>query len=365
MTAATVTLRRVEALSARARAYLVIGVILVAYFAAWAATGSHGLIHDKAPIGAILVGVVYGSVNAMGAMGLILVYRANRFINFAHGAMGSGIGVLTVGLIYKHGLNYWIALPLAVIAGGLLGGLIEVTTIRWFANSPRLIIMIASVGLAWVLGGTAFLLAGPGIFGVSEHFTSFEGAFAPPFNVSLKIAVYTFHSAEILAVLAVPAVLAFLAWFLLRTDAGIAVRAAAENSDRAQLLGVPVRRLATIVWTIAGALAVLTYMLSAPFEGVKPSVTANSPTVILPMLAVAIVARMESLPTAFLAGIGLGIMDEIVRWDTTGGQTGMIWPIYLGVIIVALLAQSGKLTRAQESGTSSWASIKVLKPIPE
>ena len=358
MSVAAVTLERWQGLSFKTRVWAGVAAVIAAYFIALAITGHHGWVHTHAPIGFILVGVVYGSVNALGAMGLILVYRANRFINFAHGAMGSFIGVLAIGLVKVHGLNYWIALPLAVIAGGLLGALIEVSTIRRFANHPRLILLVASVGLAQGLGGLEL------IGSKHEGFTSFTGAFAPPFNVSLRIDVYTFHSAEILAVAAVPLVLAFLAWFLLRTNAGIAVRAAAENTDRAQLLGVPVRRLWTIVWTIAGALAVLTYMLSAPFEGVKPGVASNGPTVLVPMLAVAIVARMESLPTAFGAGIALGIMEALVRWNTTGNPA-LIWPIYMGVIIVALLAQSGKLSRAQETGTSSWSAIKVLKPIPD
>ncbi len=358
MTTATLATERWENLSGRARTGLVVAAVVVVYFAALAATGPHGVVHRRAPIGFLLVGVVYGSVNALGAMGLILVYRANRFINFAHGAMGSVIGVLTIGLVKVHGLNYWIALPLAVIAGGVLGALIEVLIIRKFSNAPRLILLVASVGLGQVLGGLELLGS------KHEGFTAFSGAFAPPFNLSVRIDVYTFHSAEMLAVMAVPAVLAFLAWFLLRTNAGIAVRAAAENSDRALLLGVPVRRLATIVWTIAGALAVLTYMLSAPFEGVKPGVASNGPTVLVPMLAVAIVARMESLPVAFGAGIALGIMEAVVRWNTTG-DPALIWPIYMAVIIVALLVQSGKLSRAQESGTSSWSAIKVLKPIPD
>ena len=358
MSGSAVALRRWQELSNRMKVAAIAATIIVAYFVALIITGPNGFVHHKAPIGFILVGVVYGSVNALGAMGLILVYRANRFINFSHGAMGSVIGVLAIGLVKVHGLNYWIALPLAVIAGALLGALIEVSTIRRFANAPRLILLVASIGLAQALGGLEL------IGSTHEGFTSFSGAFAPPFNVSIRIDVYTFHSAEILAVAVVPAVLAFLGWFLLRTDAGIAIRAAAENSDRAQLLGVPVRWLATIVWTIAGALAVLTYMLSAPFEGVKPGVASNGPTVLLPMLAVAVVARMESLPTAFGAGIALGIMEAMVRWNTTGSPA-LIWPIYLGVIIVALLSQSGKLSRAEESGMSSWSAVGALKPIPD
>lgn len=343
--------------SNRTKAVLGLVGVLVVYFAAWAITGKHGWVHKHAPIGFILVGVVYGSVNALGAMGLILVYRANRFINFAHGALGSMVGVLAVGLVKVHGLNYWLALPAAVVVGGILGAGIDVGIIRRFRNSPRLVLLVASVGLAQVLGGLEL------IGSTHEGFTSLAGAFAPPFNVSLTIDVYTFHSAEILAVAVVPLVVAFLAWFLLKTNSGIAVRAAAENSDRAMLLGIPVKRLSTIVWGLAGALAVLTYMLSAPFEGVKPGVASNGPLTLLPMLAVAIVARMESLPTAFGAGIALGIMEAMVRWNTTGNPA-LIWPIYLAVIVVALLAQSGKLSRAAESGISSWSAVGALKPIP-
>jgi branched-chain amino acid transport system permease protein len=349
--------RPLRALTPRFQVGLAAALVVVAYVVGLTITGPHGWVHQHAPIGFILVGVVYGSVNALGAMGLILVYRANRFINFAHGAMGSLVGVLAIGMVKVHGLNYWVALPLAVIVGGLVGALIEVTTIRRFRNSPRLVLLVASVGLAQVLGGAELLGS------IHMGFTSLTGAFAPPFNVSIPIDVYTFHSAEILAVAVVPLVLAFLAWFLLRTNAGIAVRAAAENSDRALLLGIPVRWLSTIVWTIAGALAVLTYMLSAPFEGVKPGVVSNGPVTLLPMLAVAVVARMSSLPIAFGAGVGLGIMEALVRWNTTGNPA-LIWAIYLGVIVVALLVQSGSLSRAEESGTSSWSAVGALKGIP-
>src|SRR5579872_2602949 len=348
---------RWKRLPARLRWVLAVATILVVYIVFATASGRHGWIHKHAPIGFVLVGVVYGSVNALGAMGLILVYRANRFINFAHGALGSLVGVLTIGLVKVHGLDYWIALPLAVIVGGIVGATVEVTTIRRFKNAPRLVLLVASVGLAQVLGGLEFLGS------KHEGFTALTGAFAPPFNISITVDVYTFHSAEILAVLVVPLVISALAWFLLKTDAGIAVRAAAENSDRAMLLGIPVRRLATIVWTIAGALAVLTYMLSAPFEGVKPGVASNGPITLLPMLAIAVVARMESLPLAFGAGIGLGIMEALVRWNTTGNPA-IIWAFYLAVIVIALLAQSNKLSRAEEAGASSWSAVGALKAVP-
>src|SRR4051794_10774459 len=347
-------------LSSARRAQIIVGAI-VGIYVVWAlVAGNHGWLYRRAPIGIVLAGVVYGSVYALGAFGLILIYRTNRIINFAHGALGSFIGVLFIGLVKVHGFNYWFALPAAVVGGFILGGLIEVGVIRNFNKKrvPRLILTVATIGLATALGGGELYLS------KKEGFTALTGAFAPPFNVSLKISVSTFHSAEILIVAVVPVVIAFLAWFLLKTKVGIAVRAAAENEDRALLLGIPVRRLATIVWSIAGALAVLTYMLSAPFEGVKPGLISNGPTVLLPLLAAAVVARMESLPTAFFAGIGLGIAEQLVHWNAPN-HPAEIYVVYLVVILVALMVQSGKLSRAYAGATSSWASVAALKPIPE
>ena len=342
-------------LGSRQRTAAVVGAIAVAYLLVDAGAG--GFVHRRAPLGIILLGVVYGSVTALGAMGLILVYRANRFINFAHGALGSMVGVIAIGMVKVHGVPYFLALPVAVAVGAIVGALVEFLVIRRFRNATRLVLTVASIGLAQLLGG--FELVGS----KAINFISLTGGFKAPINVSLRIDVYTFHGDELLIVVVVPLVIAFLAWFLLRTDAGVAVRGAAENQDRALLLGIPVRRLATTVWLIAGALATLTFMLQAPFAGVKPGIASNGPTVLLPLLATAVVARMESLPVAFGAGVGLGIMEQLVRWNSTGSPS-FVYVAYLVVIVAALLAQRGKLSRAEDSGASSWSGMGIVKPTP-
>ena len=80
---------------------------------------------------------------------------------------------------------------------------------------------------------------------------------------------------DLLLVAVVPVVLAALLWFLLRTDAGIALRAIAENVDRARLLGIPVQRLSLLLWTVVGGLAALTVVLKAPSEGLTLDVIAG------------------------------------------------------------------------------------------
>ena len=174
---------------------------------------------------------------------------------------------------------------------------------------------MASIGLAQVLGGIE--LVGSKAIG----FVALRGAFKVPLGLELDLGVKRLGGDEMLIVLVAPVVLAALGWFLPRTDTGVAVRGAAENVDRALLLGIPVRRNTTIVWMIAGALAALTFILKAPFTGIAPGVATTGPAVLLPALAAAVVARMESLPVALGAGIGLGIVEQVARWNTTGSPS--------------------------------------------
>src|SRR3954453_16983434 len=216
-------LERWRGLNPRLRTLLVLGVPTALYVLLGLATGQGGWIRQHAPFGLVLLGVVQGTVIALGAMGIILVYRANRFINFAHGALGSMVGVIAIGLVLEHGLSYWIALPGAVIVGAIVGGAVEFLVIRRFQNATRLVLTVASIGLAQLLGG--FELIGA----KAINFISLTGGFNAPLHVHYRFDVHDFQGDELLIVAVVPFVIMALSWFLLRTDAGIGVRAAAEN----------------------------------------------------------------------------------------------------------------------------------------
>ncbi|MBV8958064.1 MAG: ABC transporter permease [Actinobacteria bacterium] len=350
-------LERWRDLDKRLRVALGIVVTAAVYLIALKVPGIGPWLHKKMPFGIVIIGLITGAVTALLAIGLILIYRTNRFINFAYGSMGSFVGVLSVGMYLQHHWSYWVILPVGVITGAVVGALVEFLVIRRFANSSRLIVTVASIGLAQLLGGLE-LLGSKGI-----GFTSLTGAFPIPIHFNWHIDVATLGGDQIIIVAAVPVIIAGLAWFLLKTHSGIAVRGAAENAERALLYGIPVRRLSTIVWMIAGALATLTYLLKAPFSGVAPGAVANGPTVLLPGLAAAVVARMESLPTAFAAGLGLGVMEQVVRWNSQGTPSFQNVVFFI-VIIGALLVQRGALSRAKTGITSSWSATGVVKPIP-
>jgi branched-chain amino acid transport system permease protein len=339
--------------------FAILGPLAVLFtYVIYSAPGIGPFLDEKAPFGIVVAGVIVGTVTALLAMGLILIYRTNRFINFAYGSMGSLAGVTAIGLHLQKGVNFFIALPIGVVLGVITGAFVDLI-VRRFRNSSRLILTVASIGIAQILSVIELLIATKAL-----GFLSLTGGFTIPLDLTFDLGVKTLTGDEILIGMVVPPVLAGLAWFLLRTDVGIAVRAAAENADRALLLGIPIKRLSTIVWMVAGGLAALTFVLKAPFSGVVPGVASTGPVVLLPALAAAVVARMESLPIAFAAGVGLGVVESVVRWNTSGSPT-LQNMVFLIVILASLLLQRGKLSRAEESGGSSWSATAVLKPIPE
>ena len=300
------------------------------------------LLPDGAPLGVTLQGAVFGTVTALLAMGLILLYRSDNIINFSYGAMGLIGGNMGVNLYLEAGWNYFLAMGVGVVCGLAVGGIVEVLVIRRFRDASRLVLTVATIGLAQLLGyiGAIFI---PQRFGS----TGLIGGFSTPFEFGFDIGPVRFTAGHIFIIAAVPPIIAALSWFLLRTDVGVAVRAAAQNKERALLLGIPIHRLKTIVWIIAGGLGALTIILQAPFSGTASNPLTAPITVLLPALAAAVIARMESLPVAFAAGIGLGILDQLVRWNVPKASAADL--AFLLVILGALLLQSGKLSRAHDA----------------
>ena len=152
-----------------------------------------------------------------------------------------------------------------------------------------------------------------------------------------------------------------LAAFLRFTRIGIAIRASAENADRALLLGIPVKRISTTVWALAAVLSGVAVFLRGPVVGLPIGVNL-APTVLLYGLAAAIVARMSSLPLALAAGMGMGVLDQSAVYGTSRPDLSVA--LVLPVVLVALLIRRGTLARAMDTGVSSFRTIQEHRPIP-
>src|SRR5688572_2537762 len=102
-------------------------------------------------LGSLASGIAVGSLYGLIAVGLILIYRTNRIINFAVGAIGAFPAALAALLVTIKGVNYWLVLPIVLIGGPLIGAAVDVCIIRRFANAPRLIVTVATIGVAQIL----------------------------------------------------------------------------------------------------------------------------------------------------------------------------------------------------------------------
>jgi branched-chain amino acid transport system permease protein len=310
-----------------------------------------------APPSILFLGLILGSLNSLMAMGLVLVYRANRIINFAQGDLGALAAVLSVSLIVGPKWPFFPALAVGLLTALALGAIVEMTIIRRFAKAPRLLLSVATIALAGVLGALQLVL--PSFFGYDVAPQNFPVPF-DRFTVDWFPVIY--RSSHALVLVAVPLAAFGLAAFFRFTRAGIAVRAAAESSDRAALLGVPVKRIGTLVWVIAAGLSGIAVLLRAPIVGVSIG-SVLGPAILLKALAAAVLARMEKLPVAFVAGLVLGMLENAIFWAS---RRSLIADAGLFFIILAALIfqRRGTVSRADDREASSWSSTREIRPVP-
>ncbi|MGQ0830350.1 MAG: branched-chain amino acid ABC transporter permease [Microthrixaceae bacterium] len=311
-------------------------------------------------LGSLASGVAAGALYGLIAVGLILIYRTNRIINFAVAAVGAFPAVLAALLIAVRGWNWWVVMPLALLGGPLIGAAVEVTIIRRFATAPRLIVTVATIGISQILAYITLLT--PGWVG-TEDGIAIQRVPSPVsgFKVTDKFGVTVFTGDYVLAIAVVAAMALALGLFFRFTRMGIALRASAENADRASLLGIPVKRVGTVAWALAGLFGSVTIFLRASIVGI-PVDGSLGYQVLLFALAPAVVARMESIPIAVVTGMGVGVLEFAVL--SRYGTNDLAAAIMLAFILVSLLAQRGSLSRAQDTGVSTWQALKEYRPVP-
>jgi branched-chain amino acid transport system permease protein len=314
--------------------------------------------HNAPPRGEYAYGVIIGLLYAMLAFGLILIYRASRIINFAQAEMGAVPAVLAALLIQTHHVPYFLAFGVAMGTGIIAGLVIEAVVVRRFAKTSRLVLSVATIGIGLIFAGLQFYMplwiGGKLIANPAPPKTPFS-------SLHLFIPPERFDGNSLVIVFAVVIVLVGLTAFFKLTDVGIAVRGSAENADRAALLGIPVKRVSTIVWVLAAVLSSLSLFLRIPVVGMPIGVFVG-PTVLLYGLAAAVIARMERFGVALVAGIMLGVLEQCLYYFSKDPSVSAA--LILPVLLVAMLLQRRTLSRAQDTGVNTWSLAREFRPIP-
>ena len=308
------------------------------------------------PRAIFLNGAAIGMLYALLGMGLILVYRANRIINFAQAQLGSVPAVTALLLNLRKDVNYFLVLPIVIIGAAVLGALVDGFLRRW-RDAPRLIVTVVTIGISLLLIVMEVLVQD----WITGDLVSSNDFRTPWSRFGTSIGPLQFSGDFLVAALATIAISIALGAFFRFTDMGIAVRASAENGERASLLGIPITRVSMVVWIIAAVMSAVAVFLRAPVSGLSLG-SSIGPSVLLYGLAAAVIARMESLPLCVVAGMGIGIVDQSALFGTR--RSSLAIASMLVVILVALLVQRGRMARALDAGVATWQAAKEYRPIP-
>lgn len=313
-----------------------------------------------------ILGLTVGAVYAALATGVITVYRATGIINFAQGAMAlwaayvvgqlrlSGKLVLPIGTIHLgHSVSFWPALVIGIVTAIILGLIAHFGVFYWLRQAPTLAQVVASVGVMLLLQALIVLR-----FGAT--------ALQPPnilsqggFTVSgTKLSDGPLVLAGIVVLMAVAVFVYFT-----QTKLGIATRAGAENERALILTGYSPSRSAAIAWMVASVIGGIAAILATPTTSLDPTTYV---LFIVPVLAVALVGRLDRIAVAVVAGFALGALQSILTYLT--GKTW--WPSWavngVGdalpfVIIVVVLFIVGK--RIPARGSVGTVRLPIV-PIP-
>ena len=307
----------------------------------------------------ILPAVTYGSALALGALGVTLVFGILRFANFAHGdlmAFGAVVALICVEFLNQFGIFTYpipaglLFLPVAMLLSGLLAISLDKAVFSYYRRikSPPVVMVMASIGVMFLLNGLTRLIKGPELtpFNARRTFAIGDVDIAALTNqlgeraVAVKTDFATqedyvqvgepevvfFHVGDfkeatglaegfgldliqVLTILLAVAIFLGLYWFLSRTRAGKAMRAYSDNEDLARLSGIDPQRVVNTTWLIAGALAAVAGTMYGLDKGYKPFTYFQ---MLLPIFAATIVGGIGHPQGAILGGYLVAFTEVVI-----------------------------------------------------
>lgn len=306
-------------------------------------------------IGGLSLGALYGIVG----VGLILIYRTLRIINFATAAIGAVPAIVAMVLDVKGSLNYVEGLPIALLGGALIAIFADLVVMRRFANGSRLIATVVTIGIAQSLSILGFFI--PIWLGLNAASATYVPTPWASWHIAAANGQPVVNGNQVFALVSVLAVSMAVWSFLRYTRIGVALRAASENADRAGLLGIPVRRVQTVAWALAGLLAGLAVYGQGPLIAIPKDASLGF-TPLLYGLAAAVIAGMDGILVALAAGMAIGmiIFGSVVKY----GDDSLASALMLLLILGALLVRRRQLARAYATGVATWREVKIFKKVP-
>jgi branched-chain amino acid transport system permease protein len=249
-------------------------------------------------VGGLLAGIMYSLV----ALGFVLIYKASGVFNFAQGAMVF-FAVLTFVGIMELGLPFWAALPVTVGVMVLAGMATERFVLRPLVNQSETTLLMATIGLSFVIEGLAQLIWGVEVRRLDLHIRD------EPIGWVMDNAGMLVSQLDIAAAVVAGVMVVSLALLFSRTKIGRGLRAVADDHAAALSIGIPLKHIWMLVWATAGVVALVAGMLWGARSGVQFALVFTA----LKALPVLIIGGFTSVPGAIVAGLIVGATEKLAE----------------------------------------------------
>ena len=275
-------------------------------------------------IGGVFAGLMYSLV----ALGFVLIYKASGVFNFAQGVMVLFAALTLVGLL-ERGAPVVVALALtaAVMVG--LAYAIERVVLRPLVNQPQIILFMATIGLNFFLEGFGEMAWGANVkkldIGIPDR--------------SFIVRGVQINELELTAAVTAAVLVTLLALFFQTTRIGLALRAVADDHEAALSIGIPLKTIWVVVWSVAGVVAIVAGLMWGAKSGVQFSLS----LIALKALPVLILGGFESVPGAIAGGLIIGVGEKLgeVYWGPLVGGAIENWFAYVLALAFLLVRPQG------------------------
>ena len=276
----------------------------------------------------LIGGVASGLLYSLVALGFVLIFKASGVFNFAQGVMVLFAALTLVGLL-ERGVPAPLALALTVLVMIALAFAIERLVLRPLVNQEHIILFMATIGLNFFLEGLGEMVWGANVkkldLGIPDE--------------SFKWAGILINKLEMTAAATAAVLVAVLAVFFQKTRIGRALRAVADDHEAALSIGIPLRTIWVVVWSVAGVVAIAAGIMWGAKSGVQFSLS----LIALKALPVLILGGFTSVPGAIVGGLIIGIGEKLgeVYWGPLVGGAIENWFAYVLALVFLLFRPQG------------------------
>lgn len=278
----------------------------------------------------IASGLAVGSLYALAGIGIVVLYRATGVLNFAGGAAGAA-GAMTAWQLTAWGFWEplgWLACLLVAAAITLFYGRLIAPRLAWRETVVK---AVATLGFALIiLGAISFLWADDP-----------RSISLPTDAIGVRLLGMRITATRLLLFAASIGIVIVIWLFLARTTIGLQMRALASDRDLAALMGIPILRVETIAWGIAGLLAGFTGLMFADLIRLEPSVITF---MVIPGIAAAICGRLENLVVVLIGGLSMGVIENMLTMSTTLRGVRPIAPFVIAALVLLYYQRGQRLT---------------------